>query len=77
MDYVDVSNPFFDYISPELVSLFITNLGGHPPSYIYRLLGENYNVEDYCLDDNQGDVDEVEITPVRNESICSFDDIPE
>eukprot|EP00960_Hanusia_phi_P060394 764495-Hanusia_phi.AAC.4 len=28
--------------SSELVSLFITNAGGHNPSYIYRLLAEYY-----------------------------------
>eukprot|EP01105_Mastigella_eilhardi_P021875 TRINITY_DN5330_c0_g1_i2.p1 TRINITY_DN5330_c0_g1~~TRINITY_DN5330_c0_g1_i2.p1 ORF type:complete len:348 (+),score=94.53 TRINITY_DN5330_c0_g1_i2:40-1083(+) len=43
---VDVFNPTFDYIPPELVSLFITNAGGHNPSYIYRLLAEYYSQED-------------------------------
>ena len=39
---VSVLNPTADYIPPELVSLFITNAGGHNPSYIYRLLAEYY-----------------------------------
>jgi len=39
-------NPTFDYIPPELVNLFITNIGGHNPSYIYRLLQEYYDPRD-------------------------------
>lgn len=46
---VQVLNPFFDYIAPDLINLFVTNAGGHPPSYIYRLLSENYDEEDYHL----------------------------
>jgi translation initiation factor eIF-2B subunit beta len=49
MDKVDVVNPFFDYIPPEHISLFITNVGGHPPSYIYRLLNETYDQRDKGL----------------------------
>jgi hypothetical protein len=33
---VDVLNPAFDYVPPELVSLFITNARGLQPSYVYR-----------------------------------------
>eukprot|EP01088_Endostelium_zonatum_P017020 TRINITY_DN4838_c0_g1_i1.p1 TRINITY_DN4838_c0_g1~~TRINITY_DN4838_c0_g1_i1.p1 ORF type:complete len:373 (-),score=77.84 TRINITY_DN4838_c0_g1_i1:103-1221(-) len=47
---VDVQNPMYDYIQPELVSLFITNYGGHNPSYIYRLLQEYYHPADYVLE---------------------------
>eukprot|EP00276_Gloeochaete_wittrockiana_P003204 CAMPEP_0184664258 /NCGR_PEP_ID=MMETSP0308-20130426/51899_1 /TAXON_ID=38269 /ORGANISM="Gloeochaete witrockiana, Strain SAG 46.84" /LENGTH=353 /DNA_ID=CAMNT_0027107517 /DNA_START=214 /DNA_END=1275 /DNA_ORIENTATION=+ len=46
---VHVLNPVFDYVPPDLVSLFITNLGGNNPSYIYRLLAEFYSPEDYDL----------------------------
>jgi len=46
---MDVLNPGFDYVPPEFVDLFITNLGGHNPSYIYRLLAEYYNAQDYEL----------------------------
>lgn len=42
-------NPSFDYIPPELVSLFITDTGGHNPSYVYRLVAEYYSPEDYVL----------------------------
>lgn len=50
MDKVDVRNPHFDYVSPPYVNLFITNTGGHPPSYVYRLLREMYDLEDYSLE---------------------------
>jgi translation initiation factor eIF-2B subunit beta len=46
---VDIQNPGFDYVEPKLVSLFITNIGGHNPSYIYRLLAEYYDPQDYSL----------------------------
>jgi len=46
---VDVPNPAYDYIPPELVSLFVTNFGGHNPAYIYRLLAEYYHSDDYSL----------------------------
>lgn len=52
MDQVKVINPHFDYVPPPYVSLFITNTGGHPPSYIYRLLREMYDLEDYQLGDD-------------------------
>jgi len=49
LEHVRVINPAFDYIPAELISLYITNFGGHNPSYIYRLLAEYYNPEDYEL----------------------------
>ncbi|KAL6056085.1 GCD complex subunit gcd7 [Balamuthia mandrillaris] len=49
IEHVDVENPAFDYVPPELVSLFITNIGGHNPSYIYRLLAEYYHPADHNL----------------------------
>ncbi|KAH3743975.1 translation initiation factor eIF-2B beta subunit [Pelomyxa schiedti] len=42
-------NPAFDYIPPDLVSLYLTNSGGHMPSYVYRLLAEQYDPEDNLL----------------------------
>ncbi len=47
--YVHVPNPTFDYVPPELVSLFVTDTGGYTPSYVYRLLAEYYTREDYAL----------------------------
>ena len=43
---VQVCNPVYDYVPPELVTLFITNLGGNSPSYVYRLLSEYYHPDD-------------------------------
>ncbi|CAG8496262.1 5452_t:CDS:10, partial [Ambispora gerdemannii] len=49
VDNVTLLNPYYDYVKPEHVNLFITNTGGHPPSYLYRLINENYDPEDtYC-----------------------------
>lgn len=49
VEKVHVQNPGYDYVPPELVTLFITNDRSHSPSYIYRLLAEYYNAEDYEL----------------------------
>lgn len=46
VDKVDVVNPYYDYVQPELLDVFITNYGDHPPSSIYRLLKETYDDED-------------------------------
>lgn len=46
---LELENPTYDYIPPEFVSLFITNVGGHSPSYVYRLLSEFYRAEDHDL----------------------------
>jgi translation initiation factor eIF-2B subunit beta len=48
-ELVSVSVPACDYIPPELVSLYVTNVGGHNPFYLYRLLSEYYSPEDYHL----------------------------
>lgn len=42
-------NPIFEYVPPELVTLFISNMGGHAPSYVYRLLSELYHPDDYDI----------------------------
>lgn len=44
-----VINPAFDYVPPELVSLLITDTGGHRPSLMYRLLSEYYSADDLVL----------------------------
>eukprot|EP00730_Choanoeca_flexa_P005256 TRINITY_DN11916_c0_g1_i3.p1 TRINITY_DN11916_c0_g1~~TRINITY_DN11916_c0_g1_i3.p1 ORF type:complete len:367 (+),score=84.01 TRINITY_DN11916_c0_g1_i3:113-1213(+) len=48
-EQVECLNPLFDYVPPELVTLFISNLGGNAPSYVYRLLSEYYHEDDYEL----------------------------
>jgi len=40
---ITIQNPVFDYIKPEYVEIFLTNAGGHAPSYMYRLLSEYYD----------------------------------
>eukprot|EP01084_Bolivina_argentea_P091207 164201_1 len=42
-DNVSISNPVFDYLPPEYIDIFLTNAGGHAPSYMYRLLSEYYD----------------------------------
>lgn len=42
-------NPTFDYVPPGLVSLLITDIGGHNPSYVYRIVAEYYSPEDFVL----------------------------
>ena len=41
--------PLFEYVPPDLVTLFISNMSGHAPSYVYRLLSELYHPGDYEL----------------------------
>jgi translation initiation factor eIF-2B subunit beta len=54
---VEVIVPAYDYVPPELVSLYITNLGGQTPKYIYRAFTEFYSQDDiYDLDEaEEGD----------------------
>ncbi|XP_031829433.1 eukaryotic translation initiation factor 2B subunit beta isoform X2 [Nomia melanderi] len=49
LERIHAYNPAFDYVPPELVTLFISNTGGNAPSYIYRLLSELYHPDDYEL----------------------------
>ncbi|CAH0553481.1 unnamed protein product [Brassicogethes aeneus] len=49
LNKVQVLNPVFDYVPPELVTLFISHQGGNAPSYVYRLLSELYHQDDYYL----------------------------
>ncbi len=39
----------YDYVRPHLITLFVTSNGGVQPSYIYRILQENYHRDDYIL----------------------------
>ncbi|KAL9232873.1 hypothetical protein vseg_007936 [Gypsophila vaccaria] len=48
-----VVNPTFDYVPPKLVSLFITDTGGHNPSYMYRLIADYYSADDLVIQGNQ------------------------
>ncbi|KAJ5610805.1 hypothetical protein N7510_007524 [Penicillium lagena] len=46
VDKIEVQNPLYDYVPAELVDLYITNLGGHAPSYLYRIVSDHYRMED-------------------------------
>lgn len=51
MENVDmVSNPLSDYVSPEHIDIYITNVGGFAPSFIYRIVLDNYKPEDNNLE---------------------------
>jgi len=39
----------YDYIPPELITIYITNHGSQNPAYIYRLFSEFYSQEDFLL----------------------------
>jgi translation initiation factor eIF-2B subunit beta len=50
----DISNisfntPFYDYVPPEFITIYITNHGSQNPAYIYRLFAELYSQDDYIL----------------------------
>ncbi|KAG2414080.1 hypothetical protein HFD88_003271 [Aspergillus terreus] len=49
VDQIDVQNPIYDYVPAELIDLYITNLGGHAPSYLYRIVSDHYRREDINL----------------------------
>ena len=45
----------YDYIPPELISLYITDhddFGGLNPSYVYRLLSEYYDPDDLYYEES-------------------------
>ena len=44
---VALVNPIHDYIFPELIDLYVTNVGSFQPSYIYRLLAKYYHANDW------------------------------
>lgn len=45
----EIANPLWDYVYPSELDVIITNVGEHPPSYVYRLIQENYHEEDLNL----------------------------
>ena len=45
-----LENPRWDFVGPECVDLYVTNLGGHAPSYLYRVVRDQYRDEDVDLD---------------------------
>ena len=47
--YGEVTNQVIDFVPPDLVSLYITNVGGHAPSYLDRIIKDQYRDEDVDL----------------------------
>lgn len=39
----EIVNPTWDYVEP--CDVLLTNVGEHPPSFVYRLIKENYHVD--------------------------------
>ncbi|ODV89798.1 hypothetical protein CANCADRAFT_144317 [Tortispora caseinolytica NRRL Y-17796] len=46
---LDVVNPLWDFIPSKFISLYITNLGGFSPSFVYRLALDSYKADDVDL----------------------------
>ena len=44
---VHAYNSVFEYVPPDLVTLFISNISGIATSYIYRQLSEYYHPDNY------------------------------
>ncbi|RKF62484.1 putative translation initiation factor eIF-2B subunit beta [Erysiphe neolycopersici] len=45
VENLEIDNPVYDYVPPDLVDLYITNLGAHAPSYLYRIVADHYSNE--------------------------------
>ena len=41
------NNPSFDYVPPNLITMYATNYGIINPIYLYRLFADMYDQEDY------------------------------
>ncbi len=46
VESVQVENPTLEFVGPECVDMYVTNLGGHAPSYLYRIIKDQYRDED-------------------------------
>ncbi len=49
IDNIRFNSPAYDYIPPEFITIFVTDVGSQNPSYIYRLFNENFSQQDYFL----------------------------
>ncbi|SCV00634.1 LAMI_0G06348g1_1 [Lachancea mirantina] len=47
---LDTVNPVADYVPPENIDIYISNIGGFAPSFIYRVVWDNYKQEDVNLE---------------------------
>ncbi|KAK7521704.1 uncharacterized protein IWZ02DRAFT_136029 [Phyllosticta citriasiana] len=46
VETTDVVNPLYDFVPASLVELYVTNLGGHSPSYLYKIVLDHYSTND-------------------------------
>ena len=44
---IQFNNPSLDYVPPELITMYVTNIGIINPLYLYRLFTDMYDQEDY------------------------------
>ena len=44
---IQFNNPSFDYVPPNLITMYATNIGIINPRYLYRLFTDMYDQEDY------------------------------
>ena len=44
---VQFNNPSFDYVPPNLITMYATNIGIINPIHLYRLFADMYDQEDY------------------------------
>ena len=44
---IQFNNPAFDYVPPNLITMYATNIGIINPKYLYRLFADMYDGEDY------------------------------
>lgn len=49
VDKLEVINPLYDYIAPDLVDIVISTDGGASPNFMYRLILDNYSDLDRVL----------------------------
>ncbi|GMM33177.1 translation initiation factor eIF2B subunit beta [Saccharomycopsis crataegensis] len=49
VENAETANPLYDYVPPENIDIFITNVGGISPNFIYRIVLDNYKQEDIDL----------------------------
>lgn len=49
MNRLDTINKITDYVPPENIDIYITNIGGFAPSFIYRIAWDNYKQIDVNL----------------------------
>lgn len=49
VDRLEVINPLYDYIAPDLVDIVISTDGGASPNFMYRLILDNYSDLDRVL----------------------------